>query len=258
MLYSYSEVQVPLFIREDTLLLEVYHFAAHAHEHRCTVMEDGGPHLRKYNHEPYIVHPIAVATILWEHGIRDVRMLAAALLHDTVEDTTVTVAEIRKLFGKRIANITDGLTDVNSDRDGSRIVRKLENREHSRVQDPETLTCKCADIIDNTKDITAQDPGFAVEYVHEIALLLKVMLKRGTKVKPDKVLFKLAVQGLVDYYEGRMKEKFEAEWKDYFEGCDIDSDDDKAVAQEFFMRAARALDQRFMLVVKLAEVADAQ
>ncbi len=268
MLYPYNEVVIPDFIRDDTLLYEVYSFAAWAHEFRCTVTEDGGPHLRKYNHEPYIVHPVAVATILWEHGIRDVRQLAAALLHDTVEDTDVTVAELRKMFGKRIANITDGLTDVNSDRDSSRIIRKEENRLHSAQQDPETLTVKTADIIHNTADITELDPGFAVDYVHEIALLLKVMLKRGTKVKSDLGLYQRAVQQLVEYYEARMSEKFEAEWVDYLEGhSDAWQLEDggphvlehtKAVAQEFYLRAAASLDERFKLVTRLQEIANNQ
>jgi (p)ppGpp synthase/HD superfamily hydrolase len=59
---------------------------------------------------PYIDHPVAVAERLAEQG-RDDEVLAAALLHDVVEDSPTTVAEIREACGERVAEIVDALSD---------------------------------------------------------------------------------------------------------------------------------------------------
>lgn len=59
---------------------------------------------------PYIDHPIAVAELLAEHGFGD-EILAAALLHDVVEESATDVAEIRAGFGEPIASLVDALTD---------------------------------------------------------------------------------------------------------------------------------------------------
>ena len=61
--------------------------------------------------EPYIVHPLAVATIVAELGM-DTESVMAALLHDVVEDTDVTLEQIEKLFGKEIASLVDWLTKL--------------------------------------------------------------------------------------------------------------------------------------------------
>src|SRR5688572_2066454 len=78
---------------------------------------------RKYTGEPYIVHPIAVAEL-----VRSVphtpEMIAAALLHDVVEDTPVTLAQIEAEFGPVVADLVDWLTDVSRPADGKRQVRK--------------------------------------------------------------------------------------------------------------------------------------
>ena len=61
--------------------------------------------------EPYIIHPIAVASILADLGM-DSQSVAAALLHDTVEDTDVTKADIEREFGDEIAQLVDGVTKL--------------------------------------------------------------------------------------------------------------------------------------------------
>ena len=60
--------------------------------------------------DPYITHPAAVATILAGLGIADDQMLCAAILHDTVEDTPYTQAELRHDFGPAITTMVGGLT----------------------------------------------------------------------------------------------------------------------------------------------------
>src|SRR6202050_4959054 len=61
--------------------------------------------------EPYITHPVAVATIVAELGL-DAQTVAAALLHDAVEDTGLTLESITEAFGAGVANVVDGVTKL--------------------------------------------------------------------------------------------------------------------------------------------------
>ncbi len=76
-------------------------FAARAHDGQR----------RKSTDVPYIVHPVGVMLILLETGETDPELLAGALLHDTVEDTAVTLAEVRDRFGPRVAEIVAGCSE---------------------------------------------------------------------------------------------------------------------------------------------------
>jgi len=69
-----------------------------------------GPQLRKTG-EPYIIHPLATTEILTELEV-DTDTLVAALLHDTVEDTDVSVSLISELFGEDVALLVDGVTKL--------------------------------------------------------------------------------------------------------------------------------------------------
>ena len=70
--------------------------------------------MRRKSGEPYILHPLAVAMICVEEIGLGVRSTICALLHDTVEDTDVTLEEIQAEFGVEIAKIVDGLTKISS------------------------------------------------------------------------------------------------------------------------------------------------
>ena len=61
--------------------------------------------------EPYLVHPVEVACVLTEMKM-DPISIAAGLLHDSVEDTSVTIVEIRKEFGEQVAHIVEGVTKI--------------------------------------------------------------------------------------------------------------------------------------------------
>ena len=61
--------------------------------------------------EPYITHPVAVAQVLAELGL-DVETLVAAILHDTIEDTPLTHAEIVEAFGESVAELVEGVTKL--------------------------------------------------------------------------------------------------------------------------------------------------
>lgn len=66
---------------------------------------------RKSTDVPYIVHPVGVMLLLMEHGEADAELLTAALLHDTVEDTGVTLAQVRAEFGEGVAAIVAGCSE---------------------------------------------------------------------------------------------------------------------------------------------------
>jgi (p)ppGpp synthase/HD superfamily hydrolase len=137
---------------------------------------------RKYTDQPYIVHPIRVADIVDKFGGTD-EMIMAAYLHDVVEDTAVSIADILDMFGTDVARIVDGLTDVSVPEDGNRAVRKAIDRVHSADASYEAQFVKCADMIDNASDIGDNDPSFNVVYRKEMVLLLEVLDKvKGTSI----------------------------------------------------------------------------
>ena len=127
--------------------------------------------VRKYTGEPYIVHPAAVVKLV--SGVPHTEeMLAAAWLHDTVEDTDTTIEEIQSEFGKEVAELVEMLTDVSKPEDGNRTIRKALDRHHLAEASPEAKTIKLADLIDNSRSIIKYDPGFAKVFIPEMGLLV--------------------------------------------------------------------------------------
>lgn len=129
---------------------------------------------RKYTGEPYINHPAAVANIV-RSVPHTTEMLAAAWLHDTVEDTEATLMDVRQKFGDKIADMVDMLTDVSKPSDGNRKARKAIDRAHTAQASPEAKTIKLADLIDNAHNIIERDPEFAKVYLVEKSALLEVL-----------------------------------------------------------------------------------
>ena len=141
-------------------------FATHAHAGQ----------VRKYTGEPYINHPAAVVEI-----VRSVphtpEMIAAAWLHDTVEDCDVAFLDIVRVFGMEVAALVDHLTDKSKPSDGNRKARKEIDKANLANAPADAQTIKLADLIDNTTSVVERDPSFAVVYLREKAALLEVMTK---------------------------------------------------------------------------------
>ena len=131
-------------------------------------------HKRKYTGDDYIVHPREVAAIVATVPHTD-EMLAAALLHDTVEDTGVGIETIRAEFGAVVAGLVADLTDVSTPGGGNRAIRKGIDLAHTAGASPSAKTIKLADLLSNTASIVAHDPGFARVYLKEKAAMLEVM-----------------------------------------------------------------------------------
>ena len=138
-----------------------------------------GKQKRKYTGEPYITHPIAVMEIVRTVPHTE-EMLVAAVLHDTVEDTPVTLADIKAEFGTKVMKLVEGLTDVSKPQDGNRKTRKAMDRAHTAKQSAEVQTIKLADLIHNTESIGRFDPKFYKVYREEKIRILDI-LKLGDR-----------------------------------------------------------------------------
>lgn len=131
--------------------------------------------MRKYSDgTPYINHPAAVVELVRSVPHTE-EMLAAAWLHDVVEDTPVTLNEIEFVFGIEVATLVEMLTDVSQPEDGNRAARKAIDRAHTAKASPAAKTVKLADLIDNGRNILENDPKFARIYLGEKAPLLEVL-----------------------------------------------------------------------------------
>lgn len=154
----------PVVIWAPTLEQRALKFASEAHIDQ----------VRRYDGRPYIYHPIAVSEIVRTFGGSE-EMIAAALLHDTVEDTAATLDDIRREFGNKVHDLVEWLTDVSKPTDGNRAVRKQMDLEHIAKAPADAQTIKLADIIDNARSIRQDDPNFWKIYRVECGRLLEVM-----------------------------------------------------------------------------------
>ncbi|WP_419659681.1 metal dependent phosphohydrolase [Desulfosarcina variabilis str. Montpellier] len=144
---------------------------------------------RKYTNQPYEVHLKTVAQIVTTVS-DDPEMIAAAWLHDTVEDTPATIEEIEAVFGTNVALLVRELTDVSRPGDGNRSVRKAIDRTHIANASARAQTIKLADLIDNCQDICREDPKFAIVFCSEMEALLAVLNKGDERLhrRAEKVL----------------------------------------------------------------------
>lgn len=136
---------------------------------------------RKYTNTPYIEHCIEVMEICEEYGLSD-EVLAAAVLHDTVEDTAVTVDDIARLFGPVTARLVDEVTDVSRPEDGNRAYRKAKDAIHLSQSSPDGANIKLVDTIANTASIVKHAPGFARIYLAEKFALLPLLSHGDTRL----------------------------------------------------------------------------
>jgi len=156
--------------------------------------------VRKYTFEPYIVHPIHVASIVSAYG-GSTEQIQAAYLHDVVEDTEIDIEFISSMFGDKVATLVGWLTDVSVPEDGNRETRKRIDREHTAAAPYEAQFVKIADLISNTSSILEADEKFAKVYMKEKELMLGAMTKvHGTDIYNE------AMKILEEYYKGHTQE----------------------------------------------------
>jgi (p)ppGpp synthase/HD superfamily hydrolase len=129
---------------------------------------------RKYTGHPYVWHPISVA-IKVASVTDDPEMIAAALLHDTVEDTDATHEDIANRFGARVATLVYELTNISVLDDGNRATRRAIDKAFMATASPDAMTIRLADIADNLKDVQIAPGGFAKLYMGEKEDMIEVL-----------------------------------------------------------------------------------
>lgn len=166
----------------DKILADIRDFADRAH----------GEQLRKYTPDRYIVHPISVMELCREYT-GDSTVLAAALLHDVLEDTLVTKEELKAFLlqvmdrdkALKTLDLVEELTDVYVKKDFphmNRRSRKEKEAERMANTSPGAQTVKYADIIDNSAEIAQHDGDFARVFLSECRNLLKKMNKGNAEL----------------------------------------------------------------------------
>jgi (p)ppGpp synthase/HD superfamily hydrolase len=138
---------------------------------------------RKYTGEPYSMHPIGVSKIV-ETVEHTPEMVAAALLHDVVEDTPVTFREIKDKFGSTVAEYVHYCTNVSEKEDGNRAFRKKMDADHFALGPAESQTIKVADLIHNSLTIIPNDQKFFHKaYKYEKQYMMDVLTKADPILK---------------------------------------------------------------------------
>ena len=150
---------------------------------------------RKYTGEPYVVHPVHVSEIV-ETVEHTPEMIAAALLHDVVEDTWVTLRQIQIQFGSVVAEYVHYCTNVSEKKDGNRTFRKKMDADHFAMGPAESQTIKIADLISNAESIIKYDQKFFhAAFKHEKQYMLSVL------TKADPTLREMAEKYLESHWE---------------------------------------------------------
>jgi len=111
--------------------------------------------MRRKSGEPYILHPLAVARICVEEIGLGVRSTICSLLHDTVEDTDITLDDVQKEFGGEIAKIVDGLTKISNviDVNASQQAENFRKILLTLTDDPRVILIKLADRLHNMRTL---------------------------------------------------------------------------------------------------------
>ncbi len=129
---------------DKELVRRAFEMSAEAHET-----------MRRKSGEPYILHPLAVARICVEEIGLGVRSIISALLHDTVEDTDITLEDVEREFGSEIARIVDGLTKISNviDVNASQQAENFKKILLTLTDDPRVILIKLADRLHNMRTL---------------------------------------------------------------------------------------------------------
>jgi guanosine-3',5'-bis(diphosphate) 3'-pyrophosphohydrolase len=162
-------------VKDDLgLVIRAAHFAARKHKDQRR---------KDANASPYINHPIGLAEVLHTDGdVSDPIVIAAALLHDTIEDTETTYDELRGAFGAAVADVVVELTDVKFLAKESR--KRLQVAKAGRASDRARMV-KLADKICNLRDVLASPPaGWSLARRQKYFDWAKAVVDRARGVNP--------------------------------------------------------------------------
>ncbi|HEX2697641.1 MAG TPA: HD domain-containing protein [Anaerolineales bacterium] len=172
------------FSENTGLLIKALRFSADKHRYQRR---------KDQAQSPYINHPIEVAQLLWDvGGVREINVLLAALLHDTIEDTETRPEEIRKQFGDEVLSLVLEVTD---DKNLPKAERKRLQVENAPHKSKGAKLIKLADKCCNVRDLAGSPPkDWSMERKREYLLWTEQVVNglRGTN------------PGLEKYYESEL------------------------------------------------------
>lgn len=132
--------------------------------------------VRRYTNDPYFTHVEAVAKLTMQARGATSEMVAAAYLHDVVEDTSIRLDQIERKYGALVAAYVGALTEKKwPEPRPNRAYRVAYERDRLALTSPGVQTIKLADLIDNSATIVDHDPAFARVYLREKLALLGVL-----------------------------------------------------------------------------------
>jgi (p)ppGpp synthase/HD superfamily hydrolase len=140
---------------------------------------------RKYNDRPYIQHPARVAGRVAAHPRSTEAMVAAAFLHDVVEDTPHTLEEVSAEFGPEVARLVAELTNPSKGSKAPRRERKQLDRDHLAQVTLEAWIIKLLDRIDNLQEMVDAPGNFRRKYCEESRLLADVISDADPELKAE-------------------------------------------------------------------------
>jgi GTP pyrophosphokinase len=154
---------------ESRLIRKAFNIAVEAHKDQ-----------RRKTGEPYIYHPIAVARICAEEIGLGATSVVAALLHDTVEDTDLTLDDVRDLFGPTVATIIDGLTKISGLQFGTDSIQAENFRKVllTLAQDVRVILVKLADRLHNMRTLEGMARDKQLKIASETVFLYAPMAHR--------------------------------------------------------------------------------
>ena len=152
-MYEDLREQASSQFKEDELLMLDKAFEVANEKHKEQKRSSG---------EPYIIHPVSVAKIVLDYGM-DCASVVAALLHDTVEDTELTLEELDEIFGEEITHLVDGLTKL------GKVPLDIKDKEEQQAEnvrkmllamskDIRVIIVKLADRLHNMRTLEFVDP----------------------------------------------------------------------------------------------------
>jgi (p)ppGpp synthase/HD superfamily hydrolase len=152
---------------------------------------------RKDSGEPYIVHPVGTYKILKSLGIKDREVLAASLLHDTLEDTNINYNEIKRKFNKRVADL---VKEVTSDKKAIEKTDKPNYLVNKMVKmSDDALLIKLADRLHNLSDINIVNRLFAEKMYNQTTFIIQELRDKRSLNNKHKKLIRLINKKLGGY-----------------------------------------------------------
>ncbi|MCG6145773.1 RelA/SpoT family protein [Leptospira bandrabouensis] len=183
----FEAVQKRLGPEKATLIEKAYHIADKMHEGQ-----------KRLSGEPYIIHPMNVASVLDELGL-DERAIAAGLLHDVVEDTSYTKEDMAREFGEDIAALVEGVTKISEIKSQSKETEAAENIRKmllATIKDVRVMLIKLADKTHNVRTLKFQPEEKQKRIAKEVLSLYAPIAGRLGVYKVKFELEDLAFQSL--------------------------------------------------------------